>query len=86
MAVAAKGVAQDTTTLPLLIPTFVKDCTGAFFIVTCGNVTGRLYSAKLSQSKKAQSKCVIVGGPCWEKGQEMEAVVVALGQIMTCRR
>ena len=42
MAVAAKCVAQDTTTLPLLIPTFVRDSTGAFF-VTCGNVTGRFY-------------------------------------------
>ena len=53
MAVAGKGGA---TSSQLLLPTIEKDSLG---VITCGNVTGQLYCAKLAHSKKGQNKCVL---------------------------
>ena len=49
MAVAGKGGA---TSSQLLLPTIEKDSLG---VITCGNVTGQLYCAKLAHSKKGQN-------------------------------
>ena len=46
---------------------------GVYIVVSCGNVTGQLYVAKLSQSKKAQAKCVLVNGK-WLTPSEVEAL------------
>ena len=61
MSGATKGNSLGASAL--LQPTYVKDSLGVHIIViTCGNVTGQLYVAKLSQSKKVQAKCVLVNG------------------------
>ena len=57
MAVAGKGC---TTSSQLLLPTIEKDSLGAFLVITCGNVTGKLYCAKLAYSKKGQNECVLI--------------------------
>ena len=57
IAVAGKG---GTTSSQLLLPTIEKDSLGAFLVITCGNVTGKLYCAKLAYSKKGQNECVLI--------------------------
>ena len=56
-----------------LQPTYIKGSLGVHIVVSCGNVTGQLYVAKLSQSKKAQAKCVLVNGK-WLTPSEVEAL------------
>ena len=60
MSGATKGNSLGASAL--LQPTYVKDSLGVhnIIVITCGNVTGQLYVAKLSQSKKVQAKCVLV--------------------------
>ena len=59
----------------LLQPTYVKNSLGVhnYSYITCGNVTGQLYVAKLSQSKRVQAKCILVNGS-WLTPSEVEAL------------
>ena len=40
--------------------TALKDSFGTYFVVCCGSVSGRFYSAKFS--KKGPNKCIFVSG------------------------
>ena len=53
MAVAPKG---DGGSAPP-VPTIEKDVHGAYFAITCGNISGQFYHAKLSHAKY---KCLLV--------------------------
>ena len=43
-------------------PTVLSDHQGPCIAITCGSISGHLFLSKLDESKKAQGKCVLVGG------------------------
>ena len=73
MSVVAKGESRSATASPGLQPSVDKDSSGVFIAVTCGSVSGRFYTAKFAQSKKAHCKCVFVNGK-WCTPSEVEAL------------
>ena len=54
-------------------PTVLSDSQGLCIAITCGNVSGYLFLSKLEESKKAQGKCVLVGGK-WYTPSDVEAL------------
>ena len=68
MAVASKGDGGSAT--PLLLPTIERDVHGAYFAITCGNISGQFYHAKFSHAK---CKCVLVNKK-WYSPSEVEAL------------
>ena len=60
MAVPSRVDGRSALTTQLPLPVVKKDSDGQFIAITCGNITGQLYCAKLSQSKGGLSKCVLV--------------------------
>ena len=78
MSGATKGNSLGASAL--LQPTYVKDSLGAHnIVITCGNITGQLYVAKLSQSKRVQAKCILVNGS-WLTPSEVEALAGKRGR------
>ena len=77
MSGATKGNSLGASAL--LQPTYVKDSLGAHIVKTCGNITGQLYVAKLSQSKRVQAKCILVNGS-WLTPSEVEALAGKRGR------
>ena len=45
-----------------LQPSVLQDSIGPHIIVTCANLSGKLYLSKLDESKKPLPKCVLVNG------------------------
>ena len=54
-------------------PTVLSDSQGLCIAITCGNISGHLFLSKLEESKKAQGKCVLVGGK-WYTPSHVEAL------------
>ena len=77
MSGATKGNSLGASAL--LQPTYVKNSLGVHIVITCGNVTGQLYVAKLSQSKRVQAKCILVNGS-WLTPSEVEALAGKRGR------
>ena len=77
MSGATKGNSLGASAL--LQPTYVKNSLGVHIVITCGNVTGQLYVAKLSQSKKVQAKCILVNDS-WLTPSEVEALAGKRGR------
>ena len=44
------------------LPLVVNDPKGRCVAIACGNISGHVFLSKLDELKKAQSKCVFVGG------------------------
>ena len=56
-----------------LQPSFLKDSIGLHILVTCGNVSGKLYLCKLDESKKPLPKCILVNS-VWYSPPEVESL------------
>ena len=56
-----------------LQPSIVQDSIGPHIIVTCSNLSGKLYLLKLDESKKPLPKCVLINGS-WLSPSEMESL------------
>ena len=55
-------VQGDSTLKSGLQPNILNDISGPYIVITCGSFSGQLYITKLVQSKRVQSKCVLVNG------------------------
>ena len=51
----------------------VQDSIGPHIIVTCANLSGKLYLLKLDESKKPLPKCVLINGS-WFSPSEVESL------------
>ena len=56
-----------------LQPSIVQDSIGPHIIVTCANLSGKLYLLKLDESKKPLPKCVLINGS-WFSPSEVESL------------
>ena len=56
-----------------LQPSVLQDSIGPHIIVTCANLSGKLYLSKLDESKKPLPKCVLVNGS-WFSPSEVESL------------